>query len=250
MVIYLRGEGYASARAAAYFSEIGKSAGVTQRAVSEVFQISEPALSKALKRYAQGVMMPVGRPKYLSDFQSEVLYQWVNSKVVKLNAATVDEVQQKALQLKLDGGAIDADIPSRKWIQLWLKRNDLVLRNAIVAPRSAFYINPEQVRRFIHNYSTWMEINGLDPNRIWNFDESGVVINPRTSKLLVVTIPKIQRPSRQTPTLRLRVTLGVAGSASGLTTNVQCLVPESGWKRVIEKQFIASKLIMHAAGSG
>jgi len=250
LVVFLRGRGSASVRAAAYFVEIAKSAGCTQKSVADVFNISQPALSLAIKRHIAGNMKPARRPRFLNDEESEVLYQMIHLKVVNLDAPTVKEVQNLALEVKCRSGCDHANIPSYRWVKIWMKMMNLVLRNAIVGPHSSFFIDPEQVRRFLFNYSSWIQINGEDPNMIWNFDESGVVINPRTPKLMVVTIPKIQRPSHRTPTLRLRVTLGVSGSASGLSTRVQCIVPNSGWKRVFRKLFVAVKIHPLQSGSG
>jgi len=250
LVNYLRGHDCASARAAAYYDEIGRDGGITQTKVAEIFEISQPALSKALKRRNAGPAKPRGPPNYLDLIQQDSLNEWIRLKLADLNAPSINEIRLQAWEITRRSGDPKPKIPSRRWVKIWMKQRGFVLARAKIRTHTSLYINPEQVSMFLKNYTVWLENNGNDPNRIWNFDETGVAINCLNSRLMVATLPEVKNPIHRGGKLQVRVTLGVCGSASGLSTKVQLILPDRGWKRLASSTFIPTKTKLIESGRG
>jgi len=246
IVSYIRRGGSRSANAAAYFVDHASEDGMTQKSLAKAFRISQPTLSEAIKRHRTGPRLRQGRPPYLNNDQSEALHEWINFRLSEMNAPTRKEIQLRAAELRGAGQRL----PCIRWVKNWMNQNGFILRIGKIVPRSTVYIDPVQIQAFIAKYSSWIYKNGDTPNHIWNFDETRVSINQSGSKLLVATVPGIQNPLHHGGNLRARVTLGVAASASGLSIRTHCLVPETGWKLVLRRDFIPINMRMYTEGSG
>ena len=247
---FIRKEGSSSARAADYYVKIAWEYGVSQRTVARLFQISQPALSQGLKLNLEGKERPRGRPKFLDDAEQVQLYTWIEGRINDYNSPSVQEIRHQSESIKRVSDPNWIGIPSKRWVKRWLENNGLILNKAVIVNRSSLYINPTQVRMFLDKYSRWIEQHGDNPNFIWNFDETGVHCSEVASALLVAAIEDTPKPLRSAGQLRMRTTLGVSGSASGLTIKSQCILPEIGWKRVVSSQFIPMHLIMLQSGKG
>lgn len=223
---------------------------MSQRTVANLFEISQSAVSQALKLNLSPERKRRGRPKYLDDKQQALLYNWIEQRINGFNSPSVNEIRIESERIKRVTNRNFSGLPSKRWVKRWLQDNGLVLYRAVAVNRTSLYINPTHVRMFLDKYSSWIEQNGNNPHFIWNFDETGINCNELASHLLVATLESNPKPLRSTKQIRMRTTLGVVGSASGLTIKSQCILPETGWKRVISSQFVSMHLLILQSGKG
>ena len=73
---------------------------MSQQSVAEIFKMAQSTLSVAIKRYNPAKPSRYGRHPYLDEDQCDSLYDWVYGRVTELNAATIREIQDQALEIK------------------------------------------------------------------------------------------------------------------------------------------------------
>ena len=176
MVNFLRKEGSRSDRAASYSVEIANSHGIRQEDIANLFGISQPALSQAIQRHTPGKAPRRGRPPYLENDQSNELFNWVTQRIHQSNSPTIQQIREKASELKGTFTGSVQKLPCRKWVKKWMKMNELITRLGKTVPRATVYINPMHIKSFLDKYDTWLTENGDNGHYIWNFDETGVHI--------------------------------------------------------------------------
>lgn len=81
-------------------------------------------------------------------------------------------------------------VPGQKWYSNFLKRHqEISLREAETINKARAVVTEESVRLWFRELNTFLEANDLqdlmkDPNRIFNGDESGFALCPKTGKVL------------------------------------------------------------------
>ena len=72
-------------------------------------------------------------------------------------------------------------IPGRQWLERFFKSNKLTLKKATMISRERKYFtsNPFLVFDFYEQLSTIIDSNNLQPNQIWNMDETGFPLDPK-----------------------------------------------------------------------
>ena len=184
--------------------EVEKNEGRSLRAIGGEFDLPESTVGMRLKRrnqVAAGVAPPkLGRPTIISPEEEAILAQCIGTLCRIGLSPTVDEIRiivgeyintNNIMSLFKDG------IPERQWLERFFKSNKLTLKKAtmISRERKDFTSNPFLVFDFYEQLSTIIDSNNLQPNQIWNMDETGFPLDPKKQMSVV---PKGKRAYKTT----------------------------------------------------
>ena len=140
-----------------------------------------------------------GPKTVLEESEEERLKKWILDKAQLGFPMHADEVRIAVQKVLNEAGrtSIFADNkPGEKWLQLFLKRHpEIKKKNSEVISKSRASVTEQKLRSWFGEVKTYLEENNLidileRPESIWNGDETGCQLNPKSGRLLGPTKEK------------------------------------------------------------
>lgn len=135
----------------------------------------------------------MGPQTVLFPHEEERIKNWILSKAqlgFPMHPEEVKNAVQKILKETKRPNPFTDDRPGRKWMNLFLKGHpDIVLKNAEVISKGRAAVTEEGIRNWFAQVKAYLKEEKAedildDPSRIFNLDETGVQVCPKTGKVL------------------------------------------------------------------
>lgn len=166
--------------------------GLSLNEAHRVYGIPKSTLHNKIKnKVPEGRKM--GSATYLSQEEENRVREWIlnNAKVgFPLHPNDVKDSVQKVLKACKRPNPFTDDRPGVKWFNLFLnRRKDITLKNTNVISKARARVTEKCIRSWFTDLETFLkESKALDvlkdPRRLLNCDETGVMVCPKSGKLL------------------------------------------------------------------
>ncbi|XP_020298074.1 uncharacterized protein LOC109862427, partial [Pseudomyrmex gracilis] len=135
----------------------------------------------------------MGPPTVLSCEEENRIKQWIIDKAC-IGYPMHPNIVKSAIKNVLDKAprpnCFKNNMPGQKWLKLFLKRHpEIGLKYAEVLSRSRASVTEENIRQWFAELKTYLEKENAsdilsNSSRIYNMDETGMQLCPKTGKLL------------------------------------------------------------------
>lgn len=136
-----------------------------------------------------------GPPPVLTTKEETILKEWVIKSVRKGFPLKIENLQQSVCKFLTDNPRANPfknNCPGVGWAKAFLKRHpDIVVRNSEGVTQSSACVSENDIRKWFSEIHSYFAENDLlnvfdDPSRIFNGDESGFQLCPKTGKVLAI----------------------------------------------------------------
>lgn len=159
---------------------------------SQVYSIPKGTLVNKLKS-DDPFLRKMGPPSVLSQEEEKRLKDWILDKA-KLGFPMHEEDLKDAVQKVLNDSKrttiFNNNRPGKKWVELFLKRHpEISKRNTEVISKARATVTESKLREWFDELTCYLHEENAkdvlqDPKRLYNLDETGVSVCPKSGKLL------------------------------------------------------------------
>lgn len=167
--------------------------GLSIRVVSQRFGIPRATLHDKVSGKSPAVKKKTGPPPILTIEGEQKIARWVIDIAKSGFPITKSDLIETVTKIAIDIGKIEAfpgEKPGSRWFQGFMKRHpEISQRHAEGINKARALVTEELIRSWFRDFKKFVTENNLedvleDPSRIFNGDESGFALCPKTGKVL------------------------------------------------------------------